>query len=200
MSSEWKSQLDAMQNLLYTELQHERLDVEQLSVTSQREIERLKGLLDKERSNSVASTRLIEKLTKENEKLNTHVRELEISISQQSKQAMITHPASSKELDIEKRKRIKAEQELDIFRRQSRTLDEQSSANARRVAVVLAQRCAELYEELERMRTSSTNQPQLPVADIPLRKEVTSAVTTPQVQAVKTGWGLDDDDLFSGLT
>jgi hypothetical protein len=109
-------------------------------------------------------------------------------------------PNQTAELDLERKRRIKAEQELDIYRKQGKTTDEKATVNAKRVAVALAQHCLELSEELNKLR-------QLKPREIQVTKnqQQTAVPKTldnkPSNKSVGAGWGVndDDDDLFGNL-
>ncbi len=198
----WKSELNDIYKLLHNELQQERVVIDQVKGASEKEVANLTEMLEKEKAALFTANREIEKLTKANSKLSIQVQGLESKCSQQSKQTttVVTAPSFSKELEVERRRRIKAEQELEILRKQgAKTPDEQVAANARRVAIVLAQRCAELCEELERVR--DTSKQETPSIETSVLKPVDKSSEKLQVQAVKAGWGLDDDDdMFAGMS
>ena len=115
-----------------------------------------------------------------------------------SKQAQVDSGA----LEIEKRRRIRAEAELDMYRRQSKQSDSATLANARRVAIALACRCSELADELAEIKGLKPGKDALPKDTI---KTVIFQDPVPHVSPVaslapaKTGWDVDDDDLFSVL-
>jgi chromosome segregation ATPase len=118
--------------------------------------------------------------------------------------------ASYAELDNERRRRIRAEEELSAYRRQSKCNN--SENNAKRIAISLARHCVELTQELERLRRGDP-------AAIPheARQDALKAIIFPKEATPKAhvmaqpakapvpvsakGWGTldDDDDLFSAL-
>ena len=113
---------------------------------------------------------------------------------------------SSPELDAERRLRLKAEDELDMYRRQSKSSDSASTLNAKRVAISLARHCSELAHEIESLRNGTGAMSQGELQET-LRGVIFQAsspaklpVSVPPPSHPKTAWGLeDDDDLFSSL-
>ena len=113
--------------------------------------------------------------------------------------------SSSADLDTERRRRVKAETELELHRRQSKQSDNSTVANAKRVAIALACRCAELSDELaglKGLKVANTPAPPEIIKQIIFQEETKPdpppALEKPVV--VKSGWDLDDDDeLFSLL-
>ena len=112
----------------------------------------------------------------------------------------------SPELDSERKLRLKAENELEMYRRQSKSSDSASTLNAKRVAISLARHCSELAHEIESLRNGTGAMSQGELQET-LRGVIFQAsspaklpVSVPPPSHPKTAWGLeDDDDLFSSL-
>jgi chromosome segregation ATPase len=202
-----KRELELLSASLRDELNRERVDIESIHQSSSREVSDLRVQLEKEREAHASTKRQVDEISKENASLKAELERPPRQIPTSSQKNV--QGVSSVELDTERRRRVKAEQELEMFRKQGKGLDEETANNARRVAIVLAQRCAELSAELERVRaktggnsipadnTFSNTKPVVqvtkPVATVP--------TVAPPAQAAAKGWGLeDDDDLFASLS
>lgn len=110
--------------------------------------------------------------------------------------------ASSAELETERRRRIRVESELELYRRQSKQSENSTTANAKRVAITLACRCAELSDELARLK--GVKEPRTHISEDVMKaiifqepKPDSNPVARPP--EVRSGWDVDDDDLFSLL-
>ena len=103
--------------------------------------------------------------------------------------------SGNSELDAEKRRRLRAEAELDAYRRQTKGTDSTTTMNAKRVAITLARHCLELSDELAKLRGTKQAPISVP-ADV-----LKTAIFQPSVPTVsaKSGWDADDDDLFADL-
>lgn len=97
------------------------------------------------------------------------------------------------ELAIEKQRRIRAEQELEIYRKQGKTTDEKVAANAKRVAIALAQHCLELSHELQKIRESKRETDDNRVEPHEAARNLESSLEPPASLPKVAGWGIDDD-------
>ncbi len=98
------------------------------------------------------------------------------------------------ELTIEKQRRVRAEQELEMYRKQGKTADEKVANNAKRVAIALAKHCLELSHELQKLRdgTKRADEQRRPGDPGGTRASATSSELASTTQKV-AGWGMDDD-------
>jgi SMC interacting uncharacterized protein involved in chromosome segregation len=225
-------ELQELRELLATELGQNRIDPSLLSVV-RAERDSLREALEAEKKRSGESVKKMDRLNhelmesrrqcellqerieglqsqvSEKEILQRRVDELSSKLRNVPSSGSAHNTASSGELEIERKRRVKAEQELDIYRRQGKTSEERMTANAKRVAVALAQHCLELSDELNRLRGKAV----VPAAVIehkavaqksPVVSHAQNVCVVEKQESTKTGnpatgWGVDDDDLFDDM-
>jgi Xaa-Pro aminopeptidase len=129
---------------------------------------------------------LSRKIREENDSLKTQLNQ---------KQEQGSYQSLTGELSIEKQRRIKAEQELAIYRKQGKTSDEKIAVNAKRVAVALAQHCLELTEEIRKLKGGVGRVDPSPHNNVHVSHDsVAQLVAGSDPTSLKiAAWGLDDD-------
>ena len=185
-------ELDELGRMLREELSHERMP----SIRKCEECIKVKHELETARKSCKAhldrvhdlekQVAIHKKLKDENDSLK---HQLVRDVDQPSYQSVVG------ELAIEKQRRIRAEQELEIHRKQGRTADEKLAANAKRVAIALAQHCLELSQELHKLKNVNNARSEA-VEDqhVPAITNVPGMSTEPLGAPPKVaGWGMDDD-------
>lgn len=119
--------------------------------------------------------------------------------------------ASSVDLDTERRKRMKVEAELEMYRKQTKGSEPQGVLNAKRIAIALASHCLELSREVAELRGDATDSApasetlknfifhnQVSAPPVPTIRP-SPKVSAPKPPVKASGWDLDDDDLFDAL-
>lgn len=147
-----------------------------------------------------------------NEQLCRRIEELNKEIQKRSMRDHSTGSlASSADLDTERRKRMKAEAQLEMYRKQTKGSEQQGVSNAKRIAIALASHCLELSREVAKLRGDAKDSApasetlkyiifhdQVSPPPVPtIRPSPKVSAPKPPIQA--SGWNLDDDDLFDAL-
>ena len=184
---EIKSDLNHLTQLLCEELGHERRPVH-LSCDS------CKSLRHELEGSQKLNTNLQERIRGLEKQVN-HSQQLKSENDALRSQLAHTqgHPSYQSvvgELAIEKQRRLKAEQELEIYRKQGKTSEEKAAANAKRVAIALAHHCVELSSELERLRATNSRDSHLRDSG---KKVLDPILKNVDVKAKASGWDIDDD-------
>lgn len=186
-------ELDELGRMLQRELSHERKPVkEDCAVCS-----RLRHELDIAHKSSKTHLERIHELEKQVQ-VNRKLMEENESLKKQPVRDIEqpSYESIAGELAIEKQRRLRAEQELAMHRKQGKTNDEKLAANAKRVAMALAQHCLELSQELEKLRqTSGRCEPSASRHSDKLKQAYAPEVITQPAGSGQNGngWGMDDD-------
>ena len=187
---EVRDQLGQLERILREELAYERQDP--ASSEDREMIESLKAE--------------ISRLEVSNQSLSKEVQGLKAEIAK----TRAVPAVSTVELEKERMRRVRAEEELSAYRRQSKGNNVEN--NAKRIAISLARHCVELAQELERVRRGEPLTGTHEATKDALRSVIFPKDSTPKVHAPaqppkvavsvpRKGWGVldDDDDLFSAL-
>ncbi len=185
------TELDDLCQLLQTELAQARHPAKVICDSCSDLRRELKHAQEREK---VLSSRLRElekemalsrKLREENESLRKQIT---------SSQNQSSYQSLAGELSIERQRRVKAEQELAVYRKQGKTPEEKIAVNAKRVAVALAQHCLELTEEVRKLKgpLPSTGRSQNETIVISHEPALVVPIAAP-ASHMNTAWGLDDD-------
>ena len=141
------------------------------------------------------------KTSDENQRLKQRIESLEKELSSLRSRAPSSLSSSNPDLESERRLRIKIQAELEMYKRQTKSNDVATLANARRVAIALASHCVELSRELADLKghTGSGSSTLVNSVQFFHARGSTDIPRESRPITANLGWDTADDDLFDSL-